>query len=197
MEPSQTLSHLSFAFKSTCYHKDIQTLAGAHPGGQVIWYPWSKRWWLKGGGGFIQQQTQQILAVPWSVPPSPAHNKGRLFCKGAFILNGIFAKKKKKRWCWEGKGEAGLVLKKWDEKGPRTWVQVTRKSELDWWKTLRDTVRKDSDLALNYRSYSESLIVKCKHQCERSRIIVKNVHPSSTYYCLFKHTWLFSPKCDI
>lgn len=67
MEPPQTLSHLSFAFKSTCYHEDIQTQAGAHPEGQVMRYPWNKWWGC--GLGFIQQQTQQILAVPWSVFP--------------------------------------------------------------------------------------------------------------------------------
>lgn len=51
MEPPQTLSHLLFAFKSTCYHEDIQTHVGAHPEGQVIWYPWSKGGGGGGGGG--------------------------------------------------------------------------------------------------------------------------------------------------
>ena len=142
MEPPQTLSHLLFAFKSTCYHQDFQTHVRAHPEGQVIWYPWSTRswwWWWEGGGGcvlgFIQQQTQQILTVPWSVSSSPARNKGHPFAKDTFVLKGIFSK----TWsCWQGKGKAGLVLKKWDEKGPETWVQITRNCELHWWKMPSD-----------------------------------------------------------
>lgn len=67
-------SHLLYTFKSTCYHEDVQSRAAVHPEGQVIWYPWSKRW---GGLGFAHQRTRQILAVPWSASPSPARDKGR------------------------------------------------------------------------------------------------------------------------
>lgn len=78
MEPPQTLSHLSFAFKSTCYHEDIQTHGGAHPEGQVIWYPWSKRVW--GGWVLLNNRPGKSWRSPEAIPPSPDHDKGHLFC---------------------------------------------------------------------------------------------------------------------
>lgn len=174
MEPPQPLSHLSFAFKSTCYREDIQTQAGAHPEGQVMRYPWSKRW--GGGWALFNNRPSKFWRSPEEISPSPAHNKGHLFCKRCIFFKGIFAKT---LWCWEGKGEAGLVLKKWDEKGPGTWVQVTRKSELHWWKMPRDKGRQ----GLGFSAQLQALFREfdCKiHQCDGSWIIVKRDFPSST-----------------
>lgn len=136
MEPPQTLSHLSFAFKSTCYHEDIQTHGGAHPEGQVIWYPWSKRVW--GGWVLFNNRPSKSWRSPEAIPPLLLITKVTSFAKDAFILKGIFAKT---QWSWEDRGEASLVLKDWDEKRLGTEVKVTKKSELHWWKMLRDKGR--------------------------------------------------------
>lgn len=94
-------------------------------------------WGHPDSGGSTPRGTGDMIPLKWEVrgvglssttvpasfggplkrfPPLLLITKSTSFAKDAFILKGIFAKT---LCCWEGKGKAGLVPKKWDEKGPR------------------------------------------------------------------------------
>lgn len=135
----QTSSHLSYAFTSTCYHEDIQTYTAAHPEGQVIWYPWSKRW--GGGWALLNNGHSMFWRSPEAFPPLLFVTKTTSFATDSLIFKRNICTDVRARAdtnVLRGQRGSGLVLKKWDERGL---VDISPGHQEVWMALMKDGER--------------------------------------------------------